>query len=448
MAEKNLTVAPNTMEKIVSLCKRRGFVFPSSEIYGGIGGFWDFGPLGVEMKNNIKYWWWQSMVRQRDDVFGLDSTIIHNPKVWEASGHTLSFTDPLRECKSCHLRFRADHIKGDRCPECGGELTAVKQFNLMFETYVGSSKQTANKAYLRPETCQGIFINFTNVVNTVQPKLPFGIAQIGKGFRNEITLGNFIFRDREFEMMELEYFVRPEEDEKWFEYWLKERFNWYLDLGLQKKNLRFFEHPKESLAHYSKRTVDIEYQFPFSAKSGNDDGSWAELEGIANRTDFDLKNHSQFSGKDLRFQDENGKKFYPFVIEPSVGVERIFLALLLEAYREEKDKEGVRVVLSLNPKIAPIKIGVFPLLANKPDLVKKAKEIFNDLKKCFHTAWDDIGNIGKRYRRQDEIGTPWCVTVDFDTLKEGTVTVRDRDTMKQERLKIDKLKDFFQTQLL
>ena len=272
------------MGKVVSLCKRRGFVFPSSEIYGGIGGFWDFGPLGVELKNNIKAWWWKTMVWERDEVYGLDSTIIHHPKVWQASGHTVSFTDPLRECKSCHQRFRTDKINDDKCPECGGKLTEVKQFNLMFETWVGSAKETANKAYLRPETCQGIFINFVNILNTVQPKLPFGIAQIGKGFRNEVTLGNFIFRDREFEMMELEYFVKPGEDEKWFDYWLKDRMKWYLDLGINKKNLRLFEHPKESLAHYSKRTVDIEYKFPFG---------WAELEGIANRTDFDLKNQAK-----------------------------------------------------------------------------------------------------------------------------------------------------------
>ena len=434
----DLMVASNVMEKIVSLCKRRGFVFPSSEIYGGIGGFWDFGPLGVELKHNIKNYWWQTMVRNRDEVYGLDSTIIHNPKVWQASGHTLSFTDPLRECKSCHKRFRADHVKNNQCPECSGKLAEVKQFNLMFETYVGPAKETANKAYLRPETCQGIFTNFSNVVDTVQPKLPFGIAQIGKGFRNEITTGNFIFRDREFEMMELEYFVKPGEDEKWFDYWLKERLKWYTDLGINKKKLRFFEHPKKSLAHYSKRTVDIEYQFPFG---------WAELEGIANRTDFDLKNHSKFSKKDLRFQDETGKKFYPFVVEPSLGVERIALVLLLDAYHEERDNKGVRVVLQLNPKISPYKIAVFPLLANKPDLVKKARLVFNKLRPVFHTAWDDIGNIGKRYRRQDEIGTFWSITCDFQTLEDKTVTIRDRDTMKQERLAIDKLTKYFENKL-
>lgn len=426
------------MEKVVSLCKRRGFIFPSSEIYGGIGGFWDYGPLGVELARNIRDYWWKTVVTDRDEIYGLDSTIIHNPKVWKASGHTLSFTDPLRECKKCHLRFRADHVKGDKCPDCGGKLAEVKQFNLMFETYVGSTKETANKAYLRPETCQGIFTNFANVVNTVQPKLPFGIAQIGKGFRNEVTTGNFIFRDREFEMMELEYFVKPGTDEKWLEYWLKERMKWHTGLGLAKKNLRYFEHPKKSLAHYSKRTVDIEYKFPFG---------WAELEGIANRTDFDLKNHSKFSGKDLRFQDEKGEKFYPFVVEPSLGVERIVLALLIEAYQEEKDKEGVRTVLSLNPQLSPYKIAVFPLLANKPKLVKKAWVIYEKLKPHFKTAWDDIGNIGKRYRRQDEIGTPWCVTIDYQTLKDNTVTVRDRDTMKQDRIKVDKLVEWFQNKL-
>jgi len=426
------------MEKIVSLCKRRGFVFPSSEIYGGIGGFWDFGPLGVLMKNNIKRLWWKTMVEEKENIFGLDSTIIHHPKVWQASGHTVSFTDPLRECKSCHKRFRADKIKGDKCPECGGDLTEVKQFNLMFETYVGPARQTANKAYLRPETCQGIFINFGNVVDCLRPKLPFGIAQIGKSFRNEITTGDFIFRDRELEMMELEFFVKPGEDEKWHEYWLKERLKWYQEIGLKGDHLRLFEHPKTSLAHYSKRTVDIEYKFPFG---------WAELEGIANRTDFDLKNHSKFSGKDLRFQEENGEKFYPFVIEPSVGVERITLALLLEAYCEQMSNKDTRVILSLNPKISPIKIAVFPLLANKPDLVKLARGIYEDLRKNFMVAWDERGNIGKRYFSQDEIGTPWCVTIDFQTLKDKTVTVRDRDTTKQIRLGIDKLQEFFENKL-
>ncbi len=423
------------MEKIVSLCKRRGFVFPGSEIYGGIGGFWDFGPLGVLMRKNIKDLWWREMVEERDDVYGLDSTVIHNPKVWRASGHSLSFTDPLRECKKCHQRFRADHLTDDKCPQCGGELTEVKQFNLMFKTFVGPAEDTAHQAYLRPETCQGIFINFANVVDTMRTHLPFGIAQIGKGFRNEITTGNFIFRDREIEMMELEFFVNPGEDERWFDYWLKKREAWHLNLGLKKENLRRFDHPKESLAHYSKRTVDIEYRYPFG---------WGELEGIASRTDFDLKNHSKFSGKNLSFKDEKGKEFYPFVIEPSVGVERLFLALLCQAYKQE-DK---RVVLQLKPKIAPFKVAVFPLLANKPTLVKKARIIYNSLRKSFVVVWDDRGNIGKRYYSQDEIGTPWCVTVDFQTLEDETVTVRDRDTTKQKRMKVKRLENYFKEKLI
>jgi len=424
----------NLMEKIVSLCKRRGFIFPGSEIYGGLGGFWDFGPLGVLLKNNIKNLWWQTMVIKRADVVGLDSTIIHAPKVWEASGHTISFTDPLRECKKCHLRFRADKLKDDECPECQGELTEVRQFNLMFKTFVGPVEDSGHKTYLRPETCQGIFINFANVLSSMHLKIPFGIAQIGKGFRNEITTGDFIFRDREFEMMELEYFVKPGADEKWHEYWLKERMNWHKNLGLKEENLRFYQHPKKSLAHYSKRTVDIEYNFPFG---------WAELEGIANRTDFDLKNHSKFSGKDLSYFDEKkNKKYYPYVIEPSVGVERIFLALLVDSYCEETDKNETRVILKLNPKLAPIKVAVFPLLANREELVKKAKEIYENLRGAMMTTWDDIGNIGKRYRRQDEIGTPWCLTVDYETLKDNTLTVRDRDTMKQERVKISEIEEW------
>lgn len=427
------------LDPLVALAKRRGFVYPGSEIYGGLGGFWDFGPLGVELKNNIKKIWWQDVVEKNDNIFGIDSTIIHNPKVWQASGHTLSFTDPLVECKSCHRRFRADQVKGKSCPECGGELTEVKQFNLMFETFVGPAKETANQAYLRPETAQGIFINFANVVDSVQPKIPFGIAQIGKGFRNEITLGNFFFRDREFEMMELEFFVKPGTDEEWFEKWLKMRLDWHKSLGLSKKNLRYFEHPKTTLAHYSKRTVDIEYKFPFG---------WSELEGIANRTDFDLKNHSRYSGQDLGYQDPDaGEKYYPFVVEPSLGVERMALALLVEAYHQEKVKGETRVVIKLNPLLAPYKVAVFPLLANKKDLVEKAREVYKMLANRLPTAWDDRGNIGKRYFSQDEIGTPWCVTVDYQTLEDDTVTIRDRDSTKQVREKIDKLADYFEVRL-
>jgi len=424
-----------SLGKITSWAKRRGFVFPSSEIYGGIGGFWDFGPLGVELKKNIKALWWQEMVYSRENIFGLDSTIIHNPKVWQASGHEISFTDPLKECKSCHKRFRADKLKGRKCPQCGGELTRTKQFNLMFETYVGPAKETATRAYLRPETCQGIFINFANIVDSFYPKIPFGIAQIGKGFRNEITTGDFIFRDREFEIMELEYFVEPQNDKKWFDYWLERRRKWHNLLGLESKNLRFFEHPKSSLAHYSKKTVDIEYKFPFG---------WAELEGIANRTDFDLKNHSRVSGKDLRFQDEKtGKKYYPYVIEPSLGVERMMLAVFVNAYKEEKG----RIVFSCHPKLSPYKVAVFPLLANKPKLVEKARQIYEEIKNHFPVAWDDRGNIGKRYFSQDEIGTPFCITVDFKTLEDKTVTIRDRDTTKQVRIPVDKLISWFQNKL-
>lgn len=437
------------MEKIVSLCKRRGFIFPGSEIYGGLSGFWDFGPLGTELKNNLKKLWWKNMVWERNDVLGLDSTIIYAPKVWEASGHAVSFTDPLRECKKCHLRFRVDKLEKDKCPKCDGELTEVKQFNLMFKTQVGPVEDGGTKTYLRPETCQGIFINFANILDSLHPKIPFGIAQIGKGFRNEVTTGDFIFRDREFEMMELEYFVKPGEDEKWFDYWSRERLKWHLSLGLKKRNLRFFEHPKVSLAHYSKRTVDIEYQFPFG---------WAELEGIANRTDFDLKNHAKLSSRDLSYFDEETKgKYIPYVIEPSVGVERIALALLADSYREEKNpsagsgqgKEGIRVVLSFKPQVAPVKVAVFPLLANKLPLVKKAKFVYDDLRRKIEglVAWDDIGNIGKRYRRQDEIGTPWCVTIDYQTLEDDTVTVRDRETMKQERVEIKDLFSYFQKRL-
>lgn len=417
------------MEKIVALCKRRGFVFPSSEIYGGIGGFWDFGPLGVLLKNNIKNLWWKAMVLDRDDVYGLDSTIISAPAVWQASGHAISFTDPLVECKACHKRFRADKVE-DKCPECGGVFTDVKQFNMMFSTSVGPVADTAARTYLRPETAQGIFTNFANVLDSLHPKIPFGIAQIGKAFRNEITHGDFIFRNREMEQMELEYFVKPGSDEDWFEKWEKARMQWHRSLGIKKENLRFFEHPKKSLAHYSKRTVDIEYNFPFG---------WGELEGIANRTDFDLKNHAKHAGRNLSYYDEETKERYvPFVVEPSVGVERLFLALLVDSYHEDDE----RVVLRLQPKLSPITVAVFPLLANKEQLVSLAKEIYADLRLHFVAAFDNRGNIGKRYFSQDEIGTPWCVTVDFQTLEDSSVTVRDRDTTKQERVHRDELAPF------
>lgn len=419
------------MQKISSLAKRRGFIFSSSEIYGGFAGFWDFGPLGVALKNNLKNLWWRNIVELNDNIYGLDSTVILNPKVWEASGHTgPGFADPLRECKACHFRFRGEDLKEDKCPECGGELSEEKKFNILVKTYIGPVEDKSTLSYLRGETCQGIFLNFANIVNVLSPKLPFGIGQIGKAFRNEITPGNYIFRSREFEQMELEFFVKPEEDEKWFDYWLKNRFEWCTSLGIKKAKLRFYEHPQNKLAHYSKRTVDIEYYFPFG---------WAELEGLANRQDFDLKNHSKFSGRDLRYGDERGKKFYPYIIEPSIGVERLALVILIDAYKEDKD----RTILSLHPRVAPYKMAVFPLLANKPELVNKARKIYQELKNDFAVSWDDRGNIGKRYYSQDEIGTPWCVTVDFDSLEKEDVTVRDRETTKQERVKMSRLKEYF-----
>ncbi len=425
----------NLMQKIVSLSKRRGFIFPSSEIYGGFGGFWDFGPLGVLLKNNLKKIWWHDLVEVNDNIYGLDSTIILNPKVWQASGHTgPGFADPLRECKICHHRFRGDDLKTDKCPDCGGELTKEKKFNILVKTFIGPVEDQSTLSYLRGETCQGIFVNFKNVVDVVRPKMPFGIAQIGKAFRNEITPGNFNFRSREFEQMELEFFVRPGEDEKWFEFWKKERMKWHLSLGIKKDKLRFYEHPQEKLAHYSKRTVDVEYKFPFG---------WGEIEGVANRTDFDLKNHSQQSGRDLSFTDEKGKKFYPYVIEPSVGTDRLALTLLVDAYTEEKD----RVVLKLEPCLSPYQVAVFPLLRNKPQLVSLAKKVYQGLQKELICVWDERGNIGKRYYAQDEIGTPWCVTIDFDSLKNQDLTVRDRDTMKQKRVKISKLKEYFDSKL-
>ncbi len=362
------------IEKVIALCKRRGFVFPSSEIYGGLANTWDFGPLGVELKNNIKKYWWKKIVQERDDVVGLDSAAILNPKTWEASGHLSSFSDPLVECKKCHTRFRFDYLKEGKygevdltdgyphCPLCQGELTEEKKFNLMFKTYFGPAEETANIVYLRPETAQGIFLNFKNVLNTTRKKIPFGIAQIGKAFRNEITPSNFIFRTREFEQMELEYFVHPKEDKKWFNYWTKERLNWYLSLGIKKENLRLREHQKNELAHYAKQAVDIEYNFPFG---------WAELEGIANRADFDLRNHQKYSKKDLTYLDDVTKeRYFPFVIEPSAGVERTMLSILLDAYFEDKE----RIVLKLDPKISPFKVAVFPLVSNRKELVDLAKK--------------------------------------------------------------------------
>jgi glycyl-tRNA synthetase len=428
------------MEKLVSLCKRRGFIFPGSELYGGLNGTWDLGPLGVSLAHNIKAQWWRSTVALRDDVVDLDSSILHHPKVWEASGHVASFTDPLIECKICHERFRADHRKeiGEHAAkhDTKGIWTDVKQFNLMFKTYVGPIDNEENKTYLRPETAQGIFINFQNVVSSTRIKIPFGIAQIGKGFRNEITTGNFLFRVREFEMMELEFFVKPGTDKKWHEYWKGERLAWYLTLGIRKSNIKIVDLPKKDIAHYSKGTSEVWYNWPFM--------EWGELEGIANRGDYDLSQHAKYSGKDLSYIDQEDKSRYiPYVIEPSVGVGRAMLAFLIDAYTEDEK----RVVLKLHPRIAPNKVAVFPLLANKPAIVDKASGVYSDLKPSFSTAWDDRGNIGKRYLYQDEIGTPWCVTIDFQTLEDDTVTVRDRDSTKQERVKIDALKEYFSEKL-
>jgi glycyl-tRNA synthetase len=418
------------MDTLVGLCKRRGIIFQSSEIYGGFGSCWDYGPLGVELKRNIKEAWWRTNVQERDDMVGLDSSILAHPKVWVASGHLEHFTDPLVDCKACKRRFRADQIEGDRCPECGGELTEVRQFNTMFKTFVGPVEDDASVTYLRPETCQGIFVNFENVLNASRKKLPFGIAQIGKSFRNEITTGNFIFRTREFEQMEIEYFVRPGEDEAWFHRWVQDRLNWWTELGIRKENLRLRPHPQEALAHYSKATTDIEYLFPFG---------WGELEGIANRTDYDLRQHSKFSGHDLHYFDEETKEHVtPFVIEPSSGVDRALLAFLLDAYYEEPDRDEIRVVLKLHPRIAPIKVAVLPL-SKKPNLIEVAKSIRAELAKHWTVDYDDRQSIGRRYRRQDEIGTPLCVTVDFQTLEDKAVTIRDRDTMDQVRIPVEEL---------
>jgi len=429
----------NLMEKIVSLCKRRGFVFPGSEIYGGIAGIYDYGPAGVELINNIKQAWREQIFRQHDNIFEVDSSILMQKKVWDASGHTSSgFTDPLQECKKCHRRYRADHLTEEgviKCPNCGGELTEPKKFNLLVETHLGPVKDDSSLTYLRGETTQGIYVNYKNVKITMRADLPFGIGQIGKAFRNEITPGHFIYRMREFEQMEQQYFIKPKEAAQYFDSWKKERMQWYLHLGIKEENLRFRPHAKDELAHYARSAEDIEYRFPFG---------WHEIEGIHNRGDWDLSRHSKFSGEDLSETDKDTKKkFYPYIIETSAGADRLTLAFLADAYREEKD----RVVLSLHPKLAPFKAAVFPLLRNKPELVEKAKEVYNMLKnpstgsgQGFTVAFDDRGNIGKRYYSQDEIGTPFCVTIDFDTLEKDDVTVRDRDTMKQERVKI---KDIF-----
>lgn len=451
----------NSLDKIVALCKRRGFVFPSSEIYDGFTAVYDYGPYGVELLNNIKQAWWQSMVQWRDDVVGLDSAIFMSPRIWEASGHVKGFSDPLTECRKCHSRLRLDAlleeagIKADekmseeeinhifdenrgaiKCPNCGAsDFTPGRNFNLLVQSNLGNftGDWTKDPSYLRGETCQGIYVNYKNVLDTARVKIPFGIAQIGKAFRNEITARQFIFRTREFEQMEMQYFVRPEEAKKYYEFWKEERWQFYLRLGISPENIRWQRH--ENLVFYAREAYDIEYNFPFGFK---------ELEGVHNRGDYDLNQHSRFSGQDLSYLDPNtNQRLMPQIVETSAGAGRTFLALMCEAYREEEAEGETRVVLSFSPRLAPIKIAVFPLLKNKPALVEKAREIYENLRRHWRSEFDDNGNIGKRYRRQDEIGTPYCLTVDFDSLEQGDVTVRERDSMKQERVKIAELEKFF-----
>ncbi|MFC2008550.1 glycine--tRNA ligase [Chloroflexota bacterium] len=427
-----------TMEKVVSLCKRRGFIFQSSEIYGGLGSCWDYGPMGVELKRNVKNAWWRTMVEERSDVVGLDCSIMMHPTVWKASGHIDSFSDPLVECKDCHQRWRADQLEKQACPACDGELTEARNFNLMFKTFMGAVEEDAAVVYLRPETAQGIFVNFQNVVATSRKRLPLGIAQIGKSFRNEITPGNFTFRTREFEQMEMEFFVQPGSDEEWYEYWSGERFAWYKKLGIRPQNLRMREHAKDELAHYAKACVDVEYLFPIG---------WSELEGVANRTDFDLKQHSSWSGKDLSYFDSaTNERYIPYVIEPSAGADRSTLAFLVDAYTEEEVEGAARVVLKLHPALAPVKVAILPLSKNER-LVPLAQEVHDRVRKCFVTEYDDTQSIGRRYRRQDEIGTPLCVTVDFDSIEDGQVTIRDRDSLAQIRLPIDNLAETLRAKL-
>ena len=418
-----------TMEKIVNLCKRRGLVFPASDIYGGLGSTWDYGPTGVEFKRNLKEAWWRDMVQSRHDIIGLDSAILQHPRTWEASGHLHNFTDPLVDCKNCKQRFRADQVDGTRCPECGGELTAARQFNLMFKTFIGPVEDTASTIYLRPETAQGIFANFANVLDTQRVKLPFGVAQTGKSFRNEITPGNFIFRTREFEQMEMEFFVRPDptEELKWFEYWVDARFQWYVKYGINPGHLRLRPHSQHELSHYSRGTTDIEYLYPFG---------WGELEGIARRGSFDLEQHARHSGKDLSYFDEESKsRLRPWVIEPAAGVDRAMLAFLLDAYDEDVVEGEERIVLRLDPRLAPIKVAVFPLL-RKAGQPEKADNVREMLQRYFIVAYDQAGSIGRRYRRMDEIGTPFGVTIDHQTMQDDTVTLRDRDSTEQIRMPI------------
>ncbi|MFC1730444.1 glycine--tRNA ligase [candidate division KSB1 bacterium] len=424
----------NIMEKVVSLCKRRGFIFQSSEIYGGINSCYDYGPLGVELKRNVKELWWHAMTRERNDIEGLDSSILMHPKVWKASGHVDGFTDPMVDCKRCKNRFREDELDTDVCPACGGELTEARMFNLMFKTHMGPVENEAAVVYLRPETAQGIYVNFLNVQGTSRRKIPFGIAQIGKAFRNEITPGNFIFRTREFEQMEMQFFVHPSEDAQWLEHWKEQRFEWYLKLGLHKEKLRFHRHGKDELAHYAKEAYDIEYEFPIG---------WKELEGIHNRTDYDLLGHQAGSSKRLTYFDEaRQERYLPYIIETSAGCDRTILTALVDAYDEEEE----RTVMRLHPTLAPLKVAVLPLV-KKDGMPEIARKIYNDLRNKWRATYDEVSAIGRRYRRQDEIGTPFAVTIDSETLQDGSVTLRYRDSMAQERYPAERIKDILAEKL-
>ena len=446
------------MDKMMSLSKRRGFMFQSSEIYGGLGSTWDYGPLGVEIKRNVKEAWWRSVVTERDDMVGLDAAILMHPQVWVASGHVENFSDPLVECKECNSRFRQDHLleetgidpespkaetalKDLRCPNCGSELGPPRRFNLMFKTFMGPVEDTANEVFLRPETAQGIFVNFKNVLDSTRKKLPFGIGQIGKSFRNEITPGNFTFRTREFEQMEAEFFVKPGSDEEWLDSWVKSRYQWYVGLGIRPENLRLRKHGDDELAHYAKACYDVEYRFPWG---------WGELEGIANRGDFDLRQHQEVSGQDMTYFDESeegdDRRYLPYVIEPSGGVDRATLAFWLDAYDEEPDGDNVRVVSHIHRDLAPVTVAALPLSRNDK-LLPTARSVYDILRKHFKTQYDDSQAIGRRYRRQDEIGTPYCVTIDFDTIDDHQVTIRDRDTMHQARVPVSELVDILKDKL-
>ena len=446
------------MDKMMSLSKRRGFMFQSSEIYGGLGSTWDYGPLGVEIKRNVKEAWWRSVVTERDDMVGLDAAILMHPQVWVASGHVENFSDPLVECKECNSRFRQDHLleetgidpespkaktalKDLRCPNCGSELGPPRRFNLMFKTFMGPVEDTANEVFLRPETAQGIFVNFKNVLDSTRKKLPFGIGQIGKSFRNEITPGNFTFRTREFEQMEAEFFVKPGSDEEWLDNWVKCRYQWYVGLGIRPENLRLRKHGDDELAHYAKACYDVEYRFPWG---------WGELEGIANRGDFDLRQHQEVSGQDMTYFDESeegdDRRYLPYVIEPSGGVDRATLAFWLDAYDEEPDGDNIRVVSHIHRDLAPVTVAALPLSRNDK-LLPTARSVYDILRKHFKTQYDDSQAIGRRYRRQDEIGTPYCVTIDFDTIDDNQVTIRDRDTMHQARVPVSELVDILKDKL-